>query len=235
MKSLYSNKDTATTDKVLFIDCDHCLTSEMKNKLLAGVANKEVIIEKSYPNNVNDVRYIFILIEETKQISIDCLESLLIKRGKEKHTYTLLMTVDSPSKKLLSYFNHNLDGIISLKSFLKGVPHVLKTLDEFGVFLEQNLHSDLIVDIQRKKMKDHPIKQLVLRVEDVENILTRNEKKVLQYILDGHNNRKIAELMFLAPSTVSTVISHLLKKLGANDRTDAMVQIIRRGWVDAVR
>ncbi|SER99902.1 two-component system, NarL family, response regulator DegU [Salisediminibacterium halotolerans] len=58
---------------------------------------------------------------------------------------------------------------------------------------------------------------------------------MLQHILDGHNNRKIAELLYLAPSTVSTVISHLLKKLDANDRTDAMVKIIRNGWVDALR
>lgn len=234
MHSLYSDKETAITEKVLFIDFDQCLTEQAKRKLSSSSALKEVIIEKSYPTNVNQVRYIFLFIDEAKVDSFRWVESIL-KDIKEKNTYTLIMTADCPTKSLFNYFMYELDGIVSITSFLKNSQGILKTLDEYGVYLEQNLHSDLVIDLQRKKLKDRPIKRLVLRLEDVQYILTENEKKVLQNILDGHNNRKIAELMFLAPSTVSTVISHLLKKLGANDRTDAMVQIIRRGWVDAVR
>ncbi|WP_280769570.1 response regulator transcription factor [Salipaludibacillus daqingensis] len=234
MHSLYSDKDTAITEKVLFIDFDQCLTEQAKEKLTSISANNQVIIEKSCPPNVDQVRYIFLFIDEAKIDNYHMVKSVL-EELKEKDTYTLIMTADCPTKSLFNLFMYDLDGIVSIRSFLNSTKRILKTIDEFGVYLEQNLHSDLVIDLQRKKLKDRPIKRLVLRTEDVKYILTDNEKNVLQNILDGHNNRKIAEIMYLAPSTVSTVISHLLKKLGANDRTDAMVHIIRKGWVDAVR
>jgi len=234
MNSLYSEIDTEITDKVLFIDFDLCLTEQDKGKLSSISSVKKVIFEKSVPTNVDQVRYIFLFINEDKVTNLRWVESML-EELKDKNTYTMIVTADCPTKSLFNYFMYDLDGLVSFKTFLENSERILKTLDEYGVYLEQNLHSELVIDLQRKKMKDRPINRLVLRTEDVQYILTENEKRVLQHILDGHNNKKIAELMFLAPSTVSTVISHLLKKLGANDRTDAMVKIIRRGWVDGVR
>ncbi|UTR16067.1 LuxR C-terminal-related transcriptional regulator [Salipaludibacillus sp. LMS25] len=234
MHSLYSAEDTAITEKVLFIDYDHCLTDDTAKMMSSAIGDKEVIIEKSCPENLEQVRYLFFLIEDQTVETLRWIEDRL-EELKSKETFTLIMTVNRPTKYLFPYLASGLNGIVSMRHFMNRGQRVLDTLDQFGVFLEQYLHRDLVTDLQRKKLKDRPIKRLVLRTEDVKYILTQNEKKVLQHILDGHNNRKIAELMYLAPSTVSTVISHLLKKLGANDRTDAMVQIIRKGWVDAVR
>ncbi|MCE7792726.1 LuxR C-terminal-related transcriptional regulator [Salipaludibacillus sp. CUR1] len=234
MHSLYSSKDTVTTEKVLFIDFDQCLSEETVGKLSSIAGDKEVIIDKGNPDELKQVQYIFFLIEDYRVETLRFIEDRL-EELKETNTYSLIMTAAQPTKSLFPYFMQDLNGIVSLSFFLENGRRVLNSLDEFGIFLEQKLHCDLVTLIQHKKLKDRPIKRLKLRFEDVQYILTDNEKKVLQHILDGHNNRKIAELMFLAPSTVSTVISHLLKKLGANDRTDAMVQIIRKGWVDAVR
>ncbi|PYZ92789.1 hypothetical protein CR194_14140 [Salipaludibacillus keqinensis] len=234
MHSMYSPQDTAITEKVLFIDYDQCLSDENVETLTSISSDKEVIIEKSFPTDLDKIRYVFFLIDDFHIDSFNWLESMLAE-VKDRNTYRMIMTKAAPTRSLFQFFAQELSGIVSLDYFLQQSDRVLETLDEYGVFLEQSLHCDLVTELHRKKLKDRPIKRLVLRTEDVQYILTENEKKVLQNILDGHNNRKIAEIMFLAPSTISTVISHLLKKLGANDRTDAMVQIIRRGWVDAVR
>lgn len=234
MHSLYSTESITKKHKVLFIDYDECLSKVMIEQVEEITSDKGVYFDSTYPTDLEDVRYIFFLIDEYRLDSLRWIESML-----EKPTmvdpYVVIMTKEKPNQSLFQYLNHEMNGIISLEYFLKHGERVMETLDEYHVFLEQSLHQDLVNDIQRKKLKDRPINRLVLREEEMELPLTSNEKRVLQNILDGHNNKKISEIMYLAPSTISTVISHLLKKLGANDRTDAMVNIIRRGWVDAIR
>lgn len=150
-------------------------------------------------------------------------------------TYILLVHEKSYEKDLLSYLLYPLNGIVSF-DYLQSYPSVVfQQIEDKGVFLEPSLHRNLIFEIEERKLKDTPIERLVLNREKVANILTENEQDVLQLILEGYNNKKIAKTLYLAPSTVSTIISHLLRKLQANDRTDAMIKAIRKGWVDAER
>ncbi|WP_147421979.1 response regulator transcription factor [Salipaludibacillus neizhouensis] len=231
---LNSLESVTKKHKVLFIDYDECLTGTLIQQVEEITNDKDVIIDYTYPTGLDDIRYIFFLIDEYRLDSLRWVESML-EKPTMVDSYVVIMTKEKPKQSLFQYLNHEMNGIISLDYFLNHGQRVMETLDEYNVFLEQSLHQDLVNDIHKKKMKDKPINRLVLREEEMELSLNSNEKRVLQHILDGHNNKKISELMYLAPSTVSTVISHLLKKLGANDRTDAMVNVIRRGWVDAVR
>jgi DNA-binding NarL/FixJ family response regulator len=53
--------------------------------------------------------------------------------------------------------------------------------------------------------------------------LTKREKEVLQLIVAGKNNKEIGEILFITEKTVKTHVSHLLDKLGVNDRTQAAI------------
>ena len=53
-------------------------------------------------------------------------------------------------------------------------------------------------------------------------ILSAHEIEVLQQIARGNRNRDIAERLFIADDTVKAHIKHLMEKLGANDRTEAV-------------
>ncbi|SDO37264.1 helix-turn-helix transcriptional regulator [Alkalicoccus daliensis] len=228
----YSVPQTIVNDQVLVIDYDHYLSQTSEKRLLETLAAKRVMIEQDITCTVENMRNIFLLVENTSTEVLKWVESIL---HRAKDARVLVVTVGRPNVSFIPYLSQKLSGILSLHSLYKHGANVLKAIDEFGVFLEQGLHSELVKHLHEQKLRDRPIKRLILREEEVQYRLTKNERTVLQHILDGHNNRKIAELMYLAPSTVSTVISHLLKKLEANDRTDAMVRIIRNGWVDAVR
>jgi DNA-binding NarL/FixJ family response regulator len=64
-----------------------------------------------------------------------------------------------------------------------------------------------------------------------EETLTKREIDVLQKIADGRRNREIAELLFISEETVKGHVKHIIEKLGANDRTDAVSIAIRRGII----
>lgn len=59
--------------------------------------------------------------------------------------------------------------------------------------------------------------------------LTEREVEVLRLVAEGYSNRQIAGLIHLAEGTVKNHISAILVKLGARDRTNAVLRAIRDG------
>jgi DNA-binding NarL/FixJ family response regulator len=57
----------------------------------------------------------------------------------------------------------------------------------------------------------------------LENELTQREFEVLMLIAEGHNNREIAELLFISEKTVKNHVSNIFKKINVNDRTQAAI------------
>ena len=61
--------------------------------------------------------------------------------------------------------------------------------------------------------------------------LTAREIDVLRYVAGGNRNRDIAGLLFISEETVKVHIRHIMEKLGASDRTQAVAIAVRRGIV----
>jgi DNA-binding NarL/FixJ family response regulator len=64
-----------------------------------------------------------------------------------------------------------------------------------------------------------------------EEALTKRELDVLQKIAGGKRNREIADLLFISEETVKGHVKHIIEKLGANDRTEAVSIALRRGII----
>ena len=63
------------------------------------------------------------------------------------------------------------------------------------------------------------------------HLLTRRECEILQLLTDGKSNRGIAVELVISEKTVKNHVSNILQKLDVNDRTQAVVLGIRKGWV----
>jgi len=61
--------------------------------------------------------------------------------------------------------------------------------------------------------------------------LTEREIDVLGHIAGGNRNRDIAERLFISEETVKVHIKHIMEKLGASDRTQAVAIAVRRGII----
>jgi len=62
--------------------------------------------------------------------------------------------------------------------------------------------------------------------------LTPREIEVLKHIAGGNRNRDIAEKLFVTEETVKVHIKHIMEKLGASDRTQAVAIGVRRGIIE---
>jgi len=62
--------------------------------------------------------------------------------------------------------------------------------------------------------------------------LTGRERDVLTHLARGNRNRDIAERLFICEDTVKVHLKHIMGKLGAGDRTEAVTIALRRGIIE---
>jgi DNA-binding NarL/FixJ family response regulator len=67
--------------------------------------------------------------------------------------------------------------------------------------------------------------------EDFLSPLTPREMEILELVVQGMSNRKIAYHLGISHQTVKNHMTAILRKLGATGRTEAAVCALRRGWV----
>jgi len=63
--------------------------------------------------------------------------------------------------------------------------------------------------------------------------LTERESEVMRLLAKGMANKEIGRDLHISEDTVKTHVSRILAKLGAHSRTQAVLQAMRMGLVDA--
>jgi DNA-binding NarL/FixJ family response regulator len=81
----------------------------------------------------------------------------------------------------------------------------------------------------KKRIPPQLAAQLAEHLSD--EALTTREIEVLGQIAGGNRNRDIAEQLFISEETVKVHIKHIMEKLGASDRTQAVAIGVRRGII----
>ena len=81
----------------------------------------------------------------------------------------------------------------------------------------------------KKRIPPEIASQLLEHMSD--EVLTEREIEVLREVADGNRNREIAERLFISEETVKVHIKHIMEKLGASDRTQAVSIGLRRGII----
>lgn len=60
---------------------------------------------------------------------------------------------------------------------------------------------------------------------------TPREREVLAELAGGLSNKEVAQRLGIEPSTVENHLNHIFRKLGAQNRTQAVVLAIRHGLI----
>lgn len=142
-------------------------------------------------------------------------------------------------------FSASMDGQLVVKAIRAGVAAYLPRT----VSWEELLHT-----LRRVQRNDYQINDLVLAVPDVAghvlhafrqmavdeetqkvySPLSPRELDVLDLIAAGRTNKEIATQLDISNQTVKNHVSSILRKLAVNDRTQAVVYAMRRGWIKVV-
>ena len=104
----------------------------------------------------------------------------------------------------------------------------------YGYLLKNMPPSELLdvirqVHAGKKRIPAEIAAQLAEHMAD--ETLTEREVEVLQQVSGGNKNRDIADKLFISEETVKVHIKHIMEKLGATDRTQAVAIGVRRGII----
>ncbi|WNG37841.1 response regulator transcription factor [Archangium minus] len=104
-----------------------------------------------------------------------------------------------------------------------------------GYLLKSMLRKELVETIRsvhagRRRIAADIASEMAEHVADDE--LTARERDVLSYVAAGNANKEVAARMGISEETVKTHMKNVLTKLGAKDRTHAVVVALKRGIID---
>jgi DNA-binding NarL/FixJ family response regulator len=104
-----------------------------------------------------------------------------------------------------------------------------------GYLVKSALRKDLLSSIRKvhdggKSISADVAAELAQHVLDED--LTERELEILRRVSSGSSNKSIAAALELTEATVKSHMKSVMAKLGANDRTHAVMIAIRRGFLD---
>jgi DNA-binding NarL/FixJ family response regulator len=102
---------------------------------------------------------------------------------------------------------------------LEQLTHAIRTLADGGTLISPSITSRLLRAVRNRRPPGGEDLPPVQR-------LTERELEVLRLVAEGYSNREIAQALFLAEGTVKNHVSTVLVKLGARDRTNAVLRAL---------
>ena len=144
----------------------------------------------------------------------------------------------------------DMSGIDAMRSILAEFPHarvIMLTMSEGDVEIQRALKAgacayllktmprqDIIETIRKvHKGKKHIPTEIASNLAEYmgTETLTEREVGVLALLGEGNRNRDVADKLFISEETVKVHVKHIMEKLGASDRTQAVAIALRRGII----
>lgn len=105
-----------------------------------------------------------------------------------------------------------------------------------GYVLKEAPHETLVRAIEKVAAGDTFVDPALIPSlatgRDGRDILTPREREILQLLADGNSNADVAARLFISQETVKSHVRHILAKLEADTRTQAVAIALREAMID---
>jgi DNA-binding NarL/FixJ family response regulator len=105
-----------------------------------------------------------------------------------------------------------------------------------GYILKEAPHQTLLRAIEKvaagETFVDPALMSALTKTRDGSDVLTAREREILQLLADGMSNADVAAQLFISQETVKSHVRHILTKLEADTRTQAVAIALRDAMID---
>lgn len=155
----------------------------------------------------------------------DGVEGTRLIKSKYKEIKVIILTTFNDEGNVTRAIKNGADGyvlkdispdqlILTVKSVFKG----------YSIMHQSTLNT--FIDSKDKEKKNKKTSANIKK-EKVNVRLGKRELEILNLIVEGKNNKEIAETIFISEGTVKNTISHMLNKLNLKDRTQLAVFAVK--------
>ncbi|MFD1361694.1 response regulator [Lentibacillus salinarum] len=221
--------------KIVLID-DHKLFREGVKRILDFEPSFEVVAEgddghvsaelvKKYRPNV-----VLMDINMPKLNGVQATSDLV---RKFPDTYVIILSIHDDENYVTHALKTGAQGYLLKEMDSDALIEAIKVVREGGSYLHPKITHNLVQEYRRLARETvTTVGESSVEYHKPLHLLTRRECEVLQLLADGKSNRGVAERLYISEKTVKNHVSNILQKMSVNDRTQAVVSAIRKGWVE---
>jgi DNA-binding NarL/FixJ family response regulator len=201
---------------------DHSLFRRGLVSLLAEMLEFEVIGEAANGVDALEVVRIFqpdVVLMDVNMPQMDGITAVQSIRNTNQQVKILMLTISQENEDLIGAIQAGADGYLLKNTEPDELRRsILRVAHGQGV-LSPEVTSSILKVVARHSN------------DDLENVLSDREVEVLGCLAEGQTTLQIASHLFISENTVKTHIRHILEKLEASNRTEAVSKAIQLGLI----
>ncbi len=224
------------TIKIVIID-DHQLFREGVKRILAMENNFDVVAEGddgSVATQLVEQHQPDVILMDINMPKVNGVEATRQLIAQYPDVKVLILSIHDDETYVTHVLKTGAAGYLLKEMDADSLIEAVKVVADGGAYIHPKVTHNLINEYRRLANDDKPEAEIGYREVEFRkplHILTRRECEVLQLMTDGKSNRSIGEILFISEKTVKNHVSNILQKMSVNDRTQAVVEAIKNGWV----
>lgn len=223
------------TTKIVIID-DHQLFREGVKRILEFEESFEVVAEGDDGKDAIELIEQYqpdVVLMDINMPEVNGVEATRELVVKFQDTKVIILSIHDDENYVTHALKSGAMGYLLKEMDADALIEAVKVVSEGGSYLHPRVTHNLISDYRRLANDEGKGKGFQqTEVRRPLHLLTRRECEVLQLLADGKSNRAIGEALYISEKTVKNHVSNILQKMNVNDRTQAVVTAIKKGWVE---
>ncbi|SDZ33223.1 two-component system, NarL family, response regulator DegU [Evansella caseinilytica] len=222
--------------KIVLID-DHQLFREGVKRILAMEPTFEIVAEASDGEAVLDLVRNYqpdVVLMDINMPNVNGVEATKQLVETFPNVKVLILSIHDDETYVTHVLKTGASGYLLKEMDTDALIEAVKVVGEGGAYIHPKVTHNLINEYRRLATDDNQESEIGFREVEYRrplHLLTRRECEVLQLMTDGKSNRAIGEALYISEKTVKNHVSNILQKMNMNDRTQAVVEAIKNGWV----
>ena len=207
----------------IFIADDHELVRYALRNLLEAEDDFEVVGEaedgESAVEGVVDLSPDVLLLD-LRMPGMDGIDVCRELTDKESETRVLILTSFDDDEEVFGVLAVGACGYILKDTRPDSVVQAVRSVADGNSVFDSKI-ADRVISGPQTEEETSPDREL----------LSDREMEVLRLMAKGMSNKEIGRALWIGETTVKTHVSHILRKLGQNDRTQAVLAAVKTGLV----
>jgi DNA-binding NarL/FixJ family response regulator len=218
--------------RVILVD-DHPLFRQGVRHVLDGVQGIQIIGEASDGQmaiQMADALAPDVILCDVNLPGLNGLEATRVVRRRNPHIAVIILTVHEDDEQLFQAIKVGAAAFSTKDVGQDKLVDMVRRVGRGEYLINENVSTKPFVASRLLKQ----FRDLAAMDRDEEGLfapLTSREIEILDCIARGMSNKAIARNLHISDQTVKNHITSILRKLMVNDRTQAVVYALRRGWI----
>jgi two-component system response regulator DegU len=223
--------------KIVIID-DHQLFREGVKRILAMENEFEIVADGQDGSQAMELVKLYrpdVILMDINMPQMNGVEATKELVQAFPHIKVLILSIHDDESYVTHVLKTGASGYLLKEMDADALIEAVKVVASGGAYIHPKVTHNLINEY-RRLAKEDDLHEESIGYREVEyrkplHILTRRECEVLQLMTDGQSNRAIGESLYISEKTVKNHVSNILQKMNVNDRTQAVVEGIKKGYV----